>query len=63
MKTREWQDLESIEELKAGDLIRHKMPVERPFGETLMVQANYGDRATAIRTADVTNAPEWEVFR
>lgn len=41
--------------LQPGDLIRHKH-----CGEMLVVTGNYGDRVTAVRSYDVTNAVEWE---
>lgn len=30
-------------------------------GETYIVTANYGDRATAVRTQDITNPFEWRI--
>ena len=52
-----WKPLNKIEDLEPGDIIRNK-------GEksTFQVTANYGTRATAVRTADVTNPGEWEVL-
>lgn len=44
--------------LEPGDIIRHKHGAE-----ALVVTANYGDRATAIRTYDVSNPPEWDLLR
>lgn len=43
-----------LRDLRRGDLIRH-----RCSGESLIVAASFGDRATAVRTYDVTNESEW----
>lgn len=48
----------SLVDLKPGDTIRHK-----GGGDALVVTANYGNRVTAVRTADVTNPCEWQVWR
>lgn len=50
--------LKSIYELDPGDSIRSKAT-----GIIYQVTAHYGERATAVRTADVSNPNEWEVLR
>lgn len=53
-----YKDIKSISELKVGDIIKHKGTFRDPY----VIMANYGDRATAVRTVDVTNPIEWELF-
>ena len=48
-----WEDCK-ISNLKTGDLVRHKSG-----GVTYVVTANYGNRVTAVATADVSNEIEW----
>lgn len=50
MRTRDFK----LKELKTGDIVRHKGK-----GEAYVVTSNFGDRVTAVRTVDITNAPEW----
>jgi len=45
-----------FDSLSDGDKIKHKM-----FSGVWTVMANYGDRVTLVRTADATNADEWEL--
>ncbi len=52
--------LRSISELKRGDLIRHRSP---DSVASYIVDGVYGDRATAVRTIDITNPSEWEVMQ
>jgi hypothetical protein len=42
--------------LRAGDIVRSKVT-----GEAYIVTAPYGERITAVRSADVTNPDEWDV--
>jgi hypothetical protein len=42
--------------LDVGDVVRSGL-----LGHTYVVTANYGDRVTAIRTADMTNPTEWDL--
>lgn len=58
MSKQEFVQVETLYQLKTGDLIRAKNG-----GRGYVVTANYGDRVTAVMTADVTNAAEWEVLR
>lgn len=44
-------------ELHPGSTIRHKHEAH-----AMVVCACYGDRVTAVRTADVTNPVEWDVL-
>jgi len=41
--------------LRPGDIVRAKS------GQVFIVAANYGERVTAVITADLTNPDEWEV--
>ncbi len=52
-----WTDL-VIQNLKPGQLIRSKSS-EISF----IVTDVFGDRATAVRVADITNPCEWEVHQ
>ena len=47
-----------IRDLMRGDIVRGKAS-----GLTYTVDGTYGTRATAVRSADITNADEWEVMR
>jgi hypothetical protein len=47
---------EELRNLQPGDLVRGKL-----LGMIYVVTANYGDRVTAVRTADITNPEEWEL--
>ena len=52
-------NFERTMQLKTGDIVRHKSG-----GESYVVTAVYGsDRATAVRSVDITHPPEWEVMR
>ena len=42
--------------LKRGDIVRHK-----DDHDSYIVDANYGNRVTAVRTEDMTNPLEWEL--
>ena len=42
--------------LKPGDIVKNQ-----DWGDSFIVVANYGDRVTAVRTADITNADEWTI--
>ena len=54
-----YKDVENLDELKRGDIIIHK----RDRSKSYVVCSNYGDRITAVVTADVTNPSEWQVLR
>ena len=47
---------DELKNLKEGDVIASMFD-----GKVYMVTGNYGDRATAVRTVDVTNPAEWEL--
>ncbi len=47
----------SISDFKPGVKVRGKST-----GTVFTVTDNYGDRATAIRTQDITNPSEWEII-
>lgn len=50
--------LENINQLKPGDVVRN---LQDQSGGSFIVVDVLGDRATAVRTVDITNPPEWEV--
>ena len=56
---RVWSSISTLRDLQPGDMIRHATNGDR----TYIVTANYGTRVTAVRTADLTQASEWQVFR
>lgn len=47
--------MKTFEGLERGDIVRHITSAE-----TYVVLANYGDRITAVKHADMTNPAEWE---
>lgn len=51
-----FKPVKSIKDVKLGLVVRG-----RASGEAYIVTANYGDRATAVRTQDITNPDEWEI--
>ena len=53
-----YKSITQIKDLNRGDIVRHKSR----NGFSYVVNAVYGDRATAITTADMTNPDEWEVM-
>lgn len=57
-KGRAYHPVQSIRELDSGDIVRH-----RGSGTVYVVTANNGHSATAVKTIDISNAPEWEVLR
>ena len=57
--SRRFVPLKSVADLQRGDIVRHRGPGPKAG----VVDAVYGDRATAVSTVDITNAIEWEVLR
>jgi hypothetical protein len=55
---RSFVDVTKLDQLQPGDCVRHKNGRVVYF-----VTANYGQRVTAVSTADLTNPNEWEVLR
>jgi hypothetical protein len=53
-----WVPLEHVAELKTGDIIHGRLS-----GDAYVVTGQYGGRATAVRTVDVTNPNEWMLMR
>ena len=49
---------EELKTLQVGDVVRHVSQAG-----SFTVTGTYGDRATAVRTVDVTNPSEWLLFR
>lgn len=47
---------QQLKELKTGDIVRHFTD-----HRTYVVLNNYGERVTAVRNVDITNASEWVV--
>jgi hypothetical protein len=50
--------VEAFKLLKRGSIVR---PVGG--GQSYVVEANYGDRVTAVRTVELTNPDEWEIVK
>lgn len=48
---------EQMRNIRPGDVVRNK--ADR--GHAYIVHCNYGNRITAVRTADITNHEEWEL--
>jgi|SRR5690606_20679916 len=53
-----WKRANSMEEFTAGTVVRNV-----GSDKTYLVTANYGSRATAVRSVDLTNPSEWEVLK
>lgn len=53
-----FKPIDHISDLQPGMYVRHK----NNTGQTFVISANFGDRATAVQTVDITNPSEWEVF-
>ncbi|WP_026463503.1 hypothetical protein [Adhaeribacter aquaticus] len=53
-----WQNVDEIKKLKRGNVVRN-----RGNKNSYVVDANYGDRVTAICSVDITNPDEWEVLQ
>jgi hypothetical protein len=53
-----FKPIDRISQIHPGSHVRHKINKEHSF----VVTANYGDRATAVLTVDITNPSEWEVW-
>ena len=49
-------DKTTFSNLGLGDIVRHASG-----GPSLIVTQAFGDRATALRTVDITNPVEWEL--
>lgn len=47
---------EEFKSLSTGDIVRHARG-----SSSFVVTYNYGDRVTAVRTADLTNPSEWDL--
>jgi len=50
------RDALEMSSFKRGKIIRHKSS-----GNSYVVNANYGDRATATRIVDITHPEEWVI--
>ena len=48
---------QQLRDLNRGDVITHSLYPNAQF----IVTGNYGNRATAVMTVDVTNPGEWDV--
>lgn len=53
-----WDKLKTVNELTRGDIVRSK----KGFN-TYIVCGAYGDRATAVKSVDITNPDEWEILK
>lgn len=54
-----WKEIKDINDLKPGDIVRH----EGSFNRQYVVTSNYGDRATAVDSVDITNPGEWLILK
>jgi len=52
-----WLPIKKVSQLNRGDIIMHISG-----GSSYIVSENYGERATAVDTKDITNASEWLVL-
>lgn len=52
-----WRDLKNVGDLKRGDVITHKHS-----GNAYVVTSTEPGKATAVKTIDVRNAREWQVY-
>lgn len=59
----DWVPLLRADDLKAGDRVRYASKAGNNAYSVFMVTKCYGSRATAVKTVDITNPPEWEVLR
>jgi hypothetical protein len=48
---------EQFKQLQAGDVVKGKSS-----GNTFIVQANYGNRVTAVKIADMTDPAQWDLI-
>lgn len=53
-----YSKIKDLRDLSVGDIVKSKVT---EIAYTIV--AHYGDRVTAVRIADITNADEWEVFK
>ena len=51
------KQLRSIKELKRGTIVRHITD-----GDSLVIAANFGDYAIAVRTRYISNPSEWLIL-
>lgn len=56
-KKKIWKEVDSLEELSPGSVVRH-MDYKRAY----IVTTNFGERVTAVDSVDITNPGEWEVL-
>ena len=52
-----WLSINEVSQLDRGDIVRHKSG-----GNSYVIDATYGERATAVDTRDITNADEWLIL-
>ena len=50
-------DIHDLRNLEVGDIVLNKATKS-----DYVVTGNYGDHVTAVRTVDITNAPEWRLL-
>ena len=53
----EFIDLKNFNGLRVGNIVKHKTSYS-----TYVVTSNYGERVTAVKAVDITNANEWQVL-
>jgi hypothetical protein len=49
--------IKEFKNLRRGDIVKHEL-----YPITYVVDSNYGDRVTAMTTADMTNPSEWKLI-
>ena len=49
--------IKKVSELHLGSIVKHK-----DSNASYLITECYGDRATGVRTIDITNTDEWEVL-
>lgn len=52
------KNVKRLSELAIGDIV-----IGKASAISYIVTANYGNRVTAVRSADITNPDEWMVIR
>lgn len=53
-----WDEVKTVHDLKAGDIVRNKSG-----SEAYVVTGTFGGRATAVRSIDIHHANEWMILR
>ena len=59
MQDPRWVDAQDMKDFTEGTKVRHKGSDKTVY----VVVGNFGSRATAFDAVDITNPPEWQIFR